>query len=54
MGILVNAEDQQALNEGVALAVSSQSAGITNNARAYAAEHLAISGVMGPFRSNCR
>lgn len=51
MGILVNAEDQQALNEGVALAVSSESAGITNNARAYAAEHLAISGVMGRFEA---
>lgn len=49
MGILVNAEDQQALNEGVALAVSGESAGITGNARAYAAEHLAISGVMGRF-----
>ena len=49
MGILVNAEDQQALNEGVALAVSNESAGITGNARAYAAEHLAISGVMGRF-----
>ncbi|RPD41798.1 WcaI family glycosyltransferase [Chitinophaga barathri] len=49
MGILVNAEDQQALNEGVAQAVSESSAGITGNARAYAAEHLAISGVMGRF-----
>lgn len=49
MGILVRAEDQQALNEGVALAVGGSNAGITGNARAYAAEHLAISGVMGRF-----
>lgn len=49
MGILVKAEDQQALNEGVALAVGGCNTGITGNARAYAAEHLAISGVMGRF-----
>ncbi|WP_343704413.1 WcaI family glycosyltransferase [Chitinophaga sp.] len=49
MGILVNAEDQQALNEGIRQAMQQQAGELVQNARAYAAENLAISSVMARF-----
>ncbi len=49
MGILVDAENQQALNEGIRRAVSGNVAALVRNARAYAAGNLAIGGVMARF-----
>lgn len=49
MGILVRAEDQEALTDGIRLATQGQHAELRNNARDYAAEHLSISRVMARF-----
>jgi len=50
IGLVVNAEDQEALNEGIRLAVGEEEAReVTQQARAYAAEHLSIGRVMRRF-----
>lgn len=49
MGILVNAEDQEALRAGIGKAVWEDTADIARNAREFAAGHLSISGVMTRF-----
>jgi colanic acid biosynthesis glycosyl transferase WcaI len=49
MGILVNAEDQEALQAGIGKAVWGNTTGIARNAREFAARHLSISGVMTRF-----
>ena len=49
MGILVNAEDQEALQAGIGKAVWENTAHIARNAREFAAGHLSISGVMTRF-----
>ncbi len=49
MGILVNAEDQDALQAGIGKAVWGNTTGIARNAREFAAGHLSISGVMTRF-----
>lgn len=49
MGLLVRAEDQQALTEGIRQAAQGNMTELRNNARAYAVEHLSISRVMARF-----
>lgn len=49
MGILVDAENQQALNEGIRKAAQENFSAQVQNARAYAAQNLAITGVMARF-----
>ncbi|GEP95492.1 WcaI family glycosyltransferase [Chitinophaga cymbidii] len=49
MGVLVRAEDQQALTEGIREALSENMTEQRSNARAYAIEHLSISRVMARF-----
>ena len=51
MGILVQAEDQHALNEGIARAIGTNDNTIASNARAYAENHLAIDKIMEKFES---
>ena len=46
MGLLVNAENQQALNAGIQEAISQSNRSITENARQYAEDHLSIDRVM--------
>jgi colanic acid biosynthesis glycosyl transferase WcaI len=48
-GIVVPAEDQQALNEGIRLAVSKTQTHITRNARQYALDYLSIDEIMSRF-----
>ncbi|MBS0027040.1 WcaI family glycosyltransferase [Chitinophaga sp. 22321] len=50
MGILVDAENQEALRTGIGRAVWDNTTDIAKNARAYAAAHLSISGVMTRFK----
>jgi colanic acid biosynthesis glycosyl transferase WcaI len=50
MGILVDAENQEALQNGIGRAVWDNTTEIASNARAYAAAHLSISGVMTRFK----
>lgn len=49
MGILVDAENQVALNEGIRRAVEENVDTLVRNARHYASSHLAIGGVMARF-----
>lgn len=49
MGLVVRAEDQQALTEGIRQAAQGNMTELRNNARAYAVEHLSISRVMTRF-----
>lgn len=49
MGLLVPAEDQEALNEGLRYALTHDTSLLTANARAYAEQYLAIDGVMKRF-----
>lgn len=49
IGILVDAENQEALQTGIGKAVWDNTTHIAENARAYAAAHLSISGVMTRF-----
>jgi colanic acid biosynthesis glycosyl transferase WcaI len=49
MGILVDAEDQQALNEGIIRAVSGNVADIAGNGRTYAETHLSVGKIMSRF-----
>ena len=50
MGILVDAENQEALQTGIGGAVWENTADIARNAREFAASHLSISGVMTRFK----
>lgn len=50
IGILVDAENQEALQAGIGKAISQNTADIARNARDYAAAHLSISGVMARFK----
>lgn len=50
MGILVDADNQEALQTGIAKAISQNTADIARNARNYAATHLSISAVMTRFK----
>ncbi|GAA0544002.1 WcaI family glycosyltransferase [Chitinophaga japonensis] len=52
MGILVNAEDQQALNEGIAQAVDGDTDHLQRNARTYAETYLSISKIMSRFETS--
>ncbi|HJT74793.1 MAG TPA: hypothetical protein VJ720_12255, partial [Chitinophaga sp.] len=49
MGILVNAEDQQALTEGIVRAVQDNVSDIAMNGRSYAETHLAVGKIMSRF-----
>jgi len=49
MGILVNAEDQQALDEGICRAIDADASVMRANARAYAETYLAIGKIMSRF-----
>jgi colanic acid biosynthesis glycosyl transferase WcaI len=49
MGILVNAEDQDALTEGIRKAVSGNVADIARNGREYAETHLSVGKIMSRF-----
>lgn len=49
LAIVVDAEDQQALNQGLLEAVMSDTDGITKNARLYAEKYLSIDNVMRDF-----
>lgn len=49
MGILVPAENQQALNEGIKQALISRNTNISKNARIYAEHNLAIDKIMNSF-----
>ncbi|MBW3129140.1 glycosyltransferase [Hymenobacter profundi] len=46
MGILIEAENQQALNDGIAAAMSQDTTQFSQNARRYAEQHLSLEGVM--------
>lgn len=50
IGILIDAENQEALQAGIGRAISENTADIARNARDYAAAHLSISGVMTRFK----
>ncbi|WP_126245925.1 WcaI family glycosyltransferase [Chitinophaga rhizosphaerae] len=52
LGIIVPAENQEALNAGIRKAVSEDHAGMRGNARSYAVEYLSIDKVMGRFEAN--
>ncbi|WPV70175.1 WcaI family glycosyltransferase [Chitinophaga sp. LS1] len=52
MGILVDAEDQQALNEGILRSVSEDVSVIAGNGRAYAENYLAVGRIMGRFEEH--
>ena len=54
MGILVPAEDQQALNEGIYTAIYKESGHIPGNAREYALNYLSIDKIMSRFESCLR
>jgi len=56
MGILVKAENQQALNEGIAAAMAQDTTQFSQNARRYAEQHLSLEGVMHSYEQlllNC-
>ena len=52
IGLLVRAEDQHALNEGILKAVSEDNRTITDNARLYTEANLSIDNVMEAFTSS--
>jgi colanic acid biosynthesis glycosyl transferase WcaI len=54
IGILVAAEDQLALNEGIHAAVHNEPGHITGNAREYALNYLAIDKIMVRFEACLR
>ena len=54
IGVLVAAEDQPALNDGIRTAVYSKAGHITRNAREYALNYLAIDKIMARFESSLR
>lgn len=49
MGLLIPAEDQEALHQGILHAVQEDHTAIRGNARSYAMDHLSITNVMGRF-----
>lgn len=49
LGVLVDAENQLALNEGLKKTLSGDTRAISNNARSYAEEHLSIEKIMRSF-----
>jgi len=49
MGLLIKAEDQQALNEGIRAAIAAPHVEIRQNARRYAEQHLALDSVMQAY-----
>ena len=51
MGLLIKAENQQALNEGIKQAVFYTNPAITENARRYAEQNLSIDSVMREFQN---
>jgi colanic acid biosynthesis glycosyl transferase WcaI len=51
MGLLVAAEDQAALNEGIRRAIWDDNQAIVANARAYAEKYLAIDSIMADFKA---
>jgi colanic acid biosynthesis glycosyl transferase WcaI len=51
MGILVQAENQHALDEGIAKAIGTKDGTIRRNARAYAENHLSIDKIMERFEN---
>jgi colanic acid biosynthesis glycosyl transferase WcaI len=51
IGLLVEAENQEALNEGIKKAILEDTSSITKNARSYAESHLSIEKVMKSFQS---
>ena len=51
MGLLVEAESQQALNEGIRKAIDENSLHLTHNARIYAENYLSIEKVMKGFET---
>ncbi|MEJ8800526.1 WcaI family glycosyltransferase [Pontibacter sp. H249] len=53
MGILVEAENQQALNQGILTAITEDTSELTFNARAYAEAHLSIDKIMMNFEKSC-
>ncbi len=52
MGILVDAENQQALNEGILRSVNGDVREIAGNGRAYAENYLSVSRIMGRFEEH--
>ena len=52
IGILVDAEDQQALNKGIQEAIISKNERLAENARNYAQENLSLDGVMQKFEKD--
>ncbi|WP_299822981.1 WcaI family glycosyltransferase [uncultured Pontibacter sp.] len=53
MGILVDAENQEALNAGILRAITESTEELAKNARVYAESHLAISKIMMNFEKAC-
>lgn len=51
LGILVDSENQAALNEGIRKALSQDHSHLTRNARAFAESHLSIDRIMGDFEN---
>ena len=49
MGILVNAEDQQALTDGIVRAMADNAAELARNGRLYAENHLSVGKIMSRF-----
>jgi colanic acid biosynthesis glycosyl transferase WcaI len=49
MGLLVDAENQQALNEGIRAAIRNDNMLIARNARAYAENNLSVTSIMNAF-----
>jgi colanic acid biosynthesis glycosyl transferase WcaI len=54
IGVLVAAEDQPALNDGIRAAIYNKAGHITRNAREYALNYLAIDKIMARFESSLR
>ena len=53
MGILVDAENQEALNEGIITALTENTSEITSNARFYAEANLSLEKIMKHFEYSC-
>jgi colanic acid biosynthesis glycosyl transferase WcaI len=54
MGILVAAENQQALNEGISRAINQNNSQLTRNARLFAEGHLCIDKIMTAFENQVK
>lgn len=53
MGIVVDAENQQALNDGITSALTADAETLAQNARAYAESYLSIDRIMSNFEESC-